>query len=140
VQLLRKTPPRSSALRLTALIDVVFLLIIFFMTVTRLSTDQYEKLPLPVADQSSIVEDRENRVIVNLSRTGQVIVQKRPVTLPELHQMLVINARRIGLDRIKCVLRIDRNTAFKDVQKVLGTVAHAGIWQIAYAVTEDKQP
>ncbi len=75
---------------MTPMIDVVFLLIIFFMIITDLTQQDLEDLELPIA--LSATEDKpdpdEKRPIFNIKHTGEIIVRKEPLYSPETHDGL----------------------------------------------------
>jgi hypothetical protein len=59
--------PVKPTLNITPLIDVVFLLIVFFMLVSKIVTEEVPELQLPNPDQSeSFVNPDENRIIINV--------------------------------------------------------------------------
>ena len=71
---------------MTPMIDVVFLLIIFFMIITDLSQQELEELELPNATVA--VEDKpdpeSNRPILNILQDGTVIVKREVIYDPEI--------------------------------------------------------
>jgi biopolymer transport protein TolR len=135
MRLLRNERPRGMQLRLTAMVDIVFLLVVFFMTVTRLSSDRLEDIPLPLADQGGHVMDHRGRVIINISIAGHVVVLKQAVSDEQL--MAMVQRALKEKPRTKCVLRAHRGVPFRRVQEVLGVLARAGVWRIAYAVRDE---
>lgn len=59
--------PVKPTMNITPLIDVVFLLIVFFMLVSKIVTEEVPELQLPDPnDTQSIRDQSENRVIVNI--------------------------------------------------------------------------
>ena len=121
---------------LTPMIDCIFLLIIFFMTTSRMSNDVLFEMPLSIADQGKDIQAQSGRVLVNVDADGQVIILKEKVSDATLLSMLRATLKEQGPDQIKCVVRVHKNTALKNVQRVLGVLAEAGVWRIAYAVQE----
>ncbi len=129
---------RSVQVKLTAMIDVVFLLIIFFMTVSQIDKDMKEQLPLPVAEHGHDVLDREGRFIINMEKDGSIIIAKSKRSYGDLQTILRQQVATRGADEIICVLRIHQFAAFSSVQEVLGTLAKSGVWQIRFSVVEEQ--
>lgn len=55
---------------LTSMIDVVFLLIAFFMTVTSFASSELIQVKMPVAPQATVPEDIGNRQFLSISENG----------------------------------------------------------------------
>ncbi len=140
---------------MTPMIDVVFLLIIFFMIITDLTQQDLEDLELPIA--LSATEDKpdpdEKRPIFNIKHTGEIIVRKEPLYSPETHdgkkdpmvdvkRKLAIIAKNMekakdGLPDEHLMVRGDRSVPFKHVQHVMQECAQKGIqiWKIQLAAS-----
>ena len=92
---------------MTPMIDIVFLLIIFFMIVTELSNLDIVQLILPVADQATIKEPvPDSRVVtVNIQidedddalKAGQIVIGGEKVTLELLIDRLEFEAEDFGV-------------------------------------------
>jgi biopolymer transport protein ExbD len=124
-------------LNLTSLIDVLFLLIMFFMLGTKFA--QYErkiKLEVPtVADGKALSTAPEKRV-VNVSRTGQVTLDGQPVNLKELTSRLA--AARSQYKDLGVLVRGDAEGNFQNVANALTACRQAGVVRLAVAVKTSK--
>ncbi len=139
---------------MTPMIDVVFLLIIFFMIITDLTQKDLEDLELPMA--LSATEDKpdpdEKRPIFNIKHTGEIIVRQVSLYKPETHdgranrmedvqRKLAIIAknmpRKDDLPDDHLMVRGDRSVPFKYVQQVMQECAQKGIqiWKIQLAAS-----
>lgn len=120
-------------LNLTAMIDILFLLIIFFMVSTQFT--EFERslgLEVPhVADGAALTEIPESR-IVNVFRDGHVTLDAETVSLDELTSQLQ-RARSQYAD-LRVVVRGDGAGAFQRVAEVLNACKAAGIGQLAISV------
>src|SRR5438105_15791016 len=86
------------SLNLTSMIDVVFLLIIFFMVGTKFSkfNEQERKVPLQVpqvSDAGALTAAPEKKV-VNVYRDGQVTLDRKSVSIKELTAILAAAHRQ----------------------------------------------
>ena len=87
------------SLNLTAMLNVMFLLIIFFMLGTRLST-RSGKSPcaVPEVANRSALPPAAERKMVNVYRDGSITIDQQPVTLSELTAKLAaLRSRRQDL-------------------------------------------
>ena len=144
---------------MTPMIDVVFLLIIFFMIITDLSQKELEVLKLPIAVMAT--EDKpnpeDNRPIINIRQDGTVIVKRETIYDPEednyeqLEQYLSQKAgfmdteldEKLGkeLPDDPILIRADENTPFKMVQKIMLLCGKEGIqiWKVELAATPPEE-
>ena len=76
----------SGDINITPLIDMVFLLLIFFLLTSSFITDRGIKINLPKAVSSETVHD--NRIIVAIDSTGSVFVDNEPLLIESLPDKL----------------------------------------------------
>lgn len=117
-------------MNMTPMIDVVFLLIIFFMIVTDLTQQELEELTLPKADMAQKDENPpERRLVVNIDDKGHYIVKRNDMGIvddcvnrirSQLAAMAVFGKREEdGSSSQPVLIRADRATEFKHLQKVM---------------------
>ena len=121
------------ALNLTPMIDVVFLLIIFFMVGTKFTELERDiKLEVPqVNDVSALTKAPEKRVI-NVYRDGSITFDRTVVSLAELQESL--RAARGEYQDLSVLIRGDAAVPFQSVASVLGACRQAGIDQMGISV------
>lgn len=84
----------GSSFNLTPLIDVVFLLLIFFLVSTTLQKEEVEMdLNLPKSKSGTRAKDGK-LLVINFTRDGRLIMNGRDVTVEGLHQKLRAAAAR----------------------------------------------
>ena len=121
------------ALNLTPMIDIVFLLIIFFMVGTKF-TELERKIGLQVpevADKGALTAAPE-RKIVNVYRDGTLTLDQSPVTLDELTAELA--AFRSQYEDLGVLVRGDAKGKFQGVASVLNACRQAGIRDLGISV------
>ena len=125
----------SVTFNMTPMIDVVFLLIIFFLVSSHLAKQEAQmELPLPVAESGSTPDDvQTQRITVNVLRDGSLLLAGKPVRRGELQQRLVNATSTRGQD-LEVRIRSDRNVVYSHVEPILIACARAGIWNVAFAV------
>jgi biopolymer transport protein ExbD len=86
MNLAKHDPETDMELNMTSMIDVVFLLIIFFMIITDLTQQDLEDIQLPVAVHAAPDKPDPNkwRPILNIDYKGQMVVRKNVKYDPEL--------------------------------------------------------
>ena len=125
-------------MNMTPMIDVVFNLIIFFMIVTDLTQQELEDLTLPKADQAQKDENpEEKRMIINITRQGHYVVRRKDRGLvddciDEIRSQLAAQVQLFdreddGASKQPILIRADRETLFKYIQKVMQLCGEEGI-------------
>jgi biopolymer transport protein ExbD len=129
-------------LNLTAMLDVMFLLIIFFALNTRFMDEERQiELRVPqVADRGALAAAPERKT-VNIYRDGTLSLDQAPVTLEELGARLA--AARARSNRLAVLVRGDGRGEFQQVAAVLNACKQAGVADLGISVRLmqlEKQP
>ena len=120
-------------LNLTPMIDVVFLLIIFFMVGTKF-TELERKIALQVpevADKGALTAAPE-RKIINVYRDGTVTLDRTPVTLKQLTDQLSAARRQYG--DLGVLVRGDAHVELQNAASVLNACRQAGVRDMGISV------
>ena len=111
-------------LNLTPMLDIVFLLIIFFLVGTEFAEDksaqeQTTMLPieLPTSSTESSITPGPDPVMVSITREGEVYIGEKPVTLRELQQDL--KAAKANYDDTAVIIAGDGQSHLQIVVDVL---------------------
>jgi len=121
------------SLNLTPMIDIVFLLIIFFMVGTKFS-ELERKIglkPPSVADNGALSAAPESKV-VNVFRDGHIELDNQRVSLEQLTQRLATAHRQYSA--IGVLVRGDGDGRFQTVAGVLNACRQAGISKMGVSV------
>jgi biopolymer transport protein ExbD len=120
-------------LNLTAMLDIMFLLIIFFMLGTRF-VDEERKIGLHVPEvvDRNALSPAPARRTVNVYRDGAITLDQTQVTLPELVDKLK-SARRECND-LGVLVRGDAEDKYQQIVAVLNACKQAGIQNLGIAV------
>jgi len=132
-------------LNMTPMIDVVFQLIIFFMTVAEFARLETEDVNLPVADQSRVEEVVPvGRLVVNVKKDGTIVVSKMHLDLKTFGTLLkgeVLKHRtKSGEIKLEVHVRADRETEYGRIQDIMLVCAKNGIWQLSFAALPEEEP
>jgi biopolymer transport protein ExbD len=121
---------------LTSMIDVVFLLLIFFMISTTFVETPGLNIQLPQAS-STPVEPEAKELKIYLSQAGDIYLKDRKVSLAELRQRLSELGKNTGA--MTFLLLADRETRHGRVVEVMDAAKESGFGKLAIA-TEEKPP
>lgn len=118
---------RSLILNLTSLIDVMFLLLIFFMVTSTFRNQPAITLVLPRS--ATAAETVDTPVILYLTDGGEVYVNDSHVPLGELSGVLV-ELHTTSKDN-RMVLRADEKASHGDVVGLIDTIKQSGFTRIS---------
>ena len=120
-------------LNLTPMIDIVFLLIIFFMLGTKF-TELERKIALRVPEVTAggALTAAPQRRIVNVYRDGTIWLDQQPVTLDQLIEQLA--AARSQYEDLGVLIRGDAKGEFQAVAAALNACKQAGIRELGISV------
>lgn len=121
----------QAAISLTSLIDVVFLLLIFFM-VTSSFVQLHRKLDLqlPEAKAADLEQKDRKPIQIEMDSGNRITMDGEDVTLRQLE----VKLKHMQGKRTAAVVRADRRLNHGKVTAVLGLCRDAGIRDIAIAV------
>jgi len=129
---------KSVTFNMTPMVDVVFLLIIFFLVSSHLAKQETQlEMDLPAADSGAELIDSADRLVVNVLTDGTVMLRGRTVPRGELRQRFTKHLEESGPD-LEVRIRSDKSTPFQNVEPVLLRCAQAGIWNVKFAVYRTK--
>ncbi len=117
---------RGVTLEMTPLIDMVFLLLVFFLVATTFhQTEREMQVALPQASFSGPISTALREIIINVDKEGEIIVGGRSIDVSELRS-LVDQAVAVNPEQ-KVTVRGDRGTAYANIVRVLDICKGAGV-------------
>jgi biopolymer transport protein ExbD len=132
----QRSTPELPQFQVTPMIDVVFLLLCFFITTAVFSQWENEvDIVLPTAQSARVPDRLPGEVIVNVARDGRITVNQTPLTPDELRGRLVRLTKVFPGQPI--VIRADRATAYEHVMAVVDACRLVDIWNISFATGEE---
>ena len=133
----RRRQPDLPAFQFTAMIDVVFLLLCFFITTSVFSQWEMEvDVVLPTAQSAKMPDRLPGEVIINLARDGRITINQQELSKADLADRLARLARFFPGQSV--VIRADRQTAYEQLVAVIDTCRLADIWNISFATSADE--
>ncbi|MDD3694534.1 MAG: biopolymer transporter ExbD [Lentisphaeria bacterium] len=119
---------------ITAMIDIVFQLIIYFVVTSSVDKDMVdESIRLAEADHSPAVESSDPRlVVINVNAQGRVNVALQPMSMQQLENLLLSMKVQSG-SSVPILIRCDGNTRFDYVDQVMQRAARVGLYRVRIA-------
>ena len=125
----------ESAFNMTPMIDVVFLLIIFFLVSSHLAK-QESQLPIPLPDAESGREATQSmpaRVTVNVLSNGGIQVAGKRMQVIELERRLEFEYRK-QQGELQVRIRSDRHVQYQFIEPIMRACTKIDIWNVQIAV------
>ena len=120
-------------LNLTPMIDIVFLLIIFFMVGTKFTEIEQElEVSIPEVAGGATVVTETQQCVIAVFHDGRVSVDDDVMEIHELEQNL--NQRLSGGAELHVIIRGDAEGAFQNVANVLSACRRAGVNDLGISV------
>jgi len=128
------TPVEEVNINLTPLIDVVFLLLIFFMVSTTFDTTSQLKIRLPEASQNEAIKPKQPLYLV-INIEGNFFLNARELS-SQKSEALSLALQRVldGSDR-PIVIQSDAGSPVQSLVTAMDVVARLGLTQVSIATT-----
>jgi biopolymer transport protein ExbD len=135
---LRQTQSDEPEVNLTPLIDVVFILLIFFMVSTTFQRESEIKIELPEATADPVEQDRELLEIV-IDADGHYFIDDRQVVNTELETLKKAIQKSLGQQsELPVVIRADRRTPYESVVRAMDATAQLGLLHMSLATSQPE--
>lgn len=130
---LKTSHDENLSLNLTPMIDVVFLLVIFFMVATKFTElERHIDLELPQVPTAGASAAPQSPRVVTVNASGQVLLDGQGVSLDELTTNLAAAVSR-STD-VQVVINGDARTAFQDIAAALAACRAANVSELGITV------
>lgn len=127
-------------INMTPMIDVTFLLIIFFLVSSHLAKQEnFLKLDLPTAAAGSIDFSDAPTITVQVLSTGTYQVASQEIPLEQIRRAILTRMRIEGRP-LRIRIRTDRTTEYRHIAALLKLCSLTGNTDVVFAVYEDSQP
>lgn len=123
----------TSGMNITPMIDIVFLLLIFFITVSQISESNKERIAL---SKRKGEEQTQANLVVNVNEKDEIVVSTKKVTTTGLLVMVGDEIEKAGGDpqRLTIVIRADRTRESKAVNEIIHALAKLAVGKVKFAV------
>ena len=135
---LRQVQGDEPEVNLTPLIDVVFILLIFFMVSTTFQRESEIKIELPEAS-SEPVEEKKDVLEIVIDADGHYFIDEQQVVNTELETLKkAIEKFRGDQTDIPVVIRADRATPYEAVVRAMDATSQLGLVHMSLATSQPE--
>jgi biopolymer transport protein ExbD len=128
----RREEEDNFALDMTPMIDVVFLLIIFFM-VSTVFVDFSRRMDINLpTSKSSVIDETVKSLEIEMSKDNKILLGGKALTLLGLETTLA--KMKLKGKKQSAIIRADKTLPYGDVIHVMGLLQKKGIPDISVAV------
>jgi len=142
---IRNITPAPATFQLAPMIDIVFLLLLFFLVTYQITEQEKDnRVSVPTSSEGVQSSRVANEIVVNITKEGEITIAGEPYTKTELRQKLeaIVESSRLagdsGGDSQPVRIRTDADTTTQTMFGVMDEVLKAGIWNIRFASREKK--
>lgn len=128
---------------MSPMIDMVFLLLIFFIVASQVVSDK-PPVEVPTAESAAIAADEKDRFMISVSKNEDPLKKyylpydaHHPVPFEKLVSAVqdAVNAN----PDVRIVVRADNEVPFKETEKIMKACAEAGAYNMIFSAFEEKQ-
>ena len=133
----RNSRSRAAAVQMSSLMDVIFLLLCFFVTTSVFSQWETEiSITLPTAKSATVPGRMPGEIILNLAKDGTVSVNGQTLTLADVTARLTRIAKLYPGQPV--VIRADKETAYDSLVGVIDACRAADVWNFSLATKDEE--
>ena len=129
--------PRRARIEILPLIDIVFLLLVFFIY-AMLSMAVHRGIAINLPTSSTAGIETELSLSVTVRENGQIVLDANPISLGALAGLLRAKAQEYKGSQVH--LFADKNVSYQLLVKVLDQIRAAGLSNIVLQTTKESQP
>lgn len=129
VQLIDQEEP---AFQMAPMIDMVFLLLVFFMCASHLNQRQNMPMNVPTAAKAVVPKERPNRWVVNITEDGSLFSGNTPMEIDVLADR--IKTRLGETPDLRIYIRADAACEHRHVKKAMNALAEVGADDFIFGV------
>ena len=133
-------PRTQPEVNLTSLIDVVLLLLIFFMVSTSFVKQSQIAISLPQADSAAVVEEVPEQIDIMITETGTFLVNGRELINSRVETIRnALQKVSGGNNGLPLTISADANAKHQDVVTAMDIAGRLGFTRISIATVNDPE-
>jgi biopolymer transport protein ExbD len=131
-----KLPKKDDvAVDMAPMIDMVFLLLIFFMVASVVTEMNKVEVKLPEAKHAKVPEETKDRMMLSVDADNQIYVNTTPVDIKELKELIT---QELDLnENLRIMIRADKRVEYETNKKIMMACAEVGATDLIYASFEE---
>lgn len=137
MRLVRRNADRNDfGIVVTSMLDINFLLIMFFMMTAQFQRETSALLNLPQERGEDEVQPDEAGLVINVRANGEIVVSGHTVDLTELRRLVDVQVSNLAAGdarNLKLMVRADRDARSTDLNRVVSMLHDQGVGTIRIA-------
>jgi len=121
----------SQGINITPLIDIVFLLLVFFLLTSQFINEKQFEISLPDA-KSGQARSVEQPTLISINSAGKAFLAEELLSAEQLDALLL----EMASTQQSLVLRVDKQASFEPVMALMDRARQQGVAAIGFAVQE----
>lgn len=130
-----KMPRKDSVeIDMAPMIDMVFLLLIFFMVASVVTELEKVEVQIPVAENAKVPDDTKGRMMLSVDANNTVYYGTTPVTIEQLKALI---DEELDLNpNLRILIRADERVTYETLKEVMIACGEVGATDLIYATFE----
>ena len=125
-------------LDLIPMINIVFLLLIFFMVSTTFEHNSEINITLP-SSSKSVTEKKPNAVNVSLDAQGNIYINGEVISNGQIETIkMALSDALVGLKEPPIIINADSNATHQSVVRIMDAASQLGLVKITFATQDIK--
>ena len=131
-----KLPAREdAAVDMAPMIDLVFLLLIFFMVASVVTELDKKEVEIPKSEYGKVPEDTKGRMMLSIDANGQIYDGLSPVSVNELKPRIM---EELDMNpELRILIRADQRVEYKTCKDLMIACGDVGATDLIYATFEE---
>ena len=134
MKLIPKTAEEDIEVDMSPMIDMVFLLLIFFI-VASIVIDEKVPIEIPNAAYAKVPEDTTGRLVVSVNKDDKMFIGPMPVDIEQLKERLEIELE--ADPNLRILIRSGGDVKYKTNEKIMVACAQVGASDLIYSAFEE---
>jgi len=138
----KRVPLAEAGMPISAMIDIVFLLIMFFVATAAMDKEiEDEQISLTTAPHGKPIQKKDPRsVVINVRKNGKMNISGQEMSNAQVSAILTSAAARWGNDT-PIVIRGDRRVQHHYIEEAMNTVTEVQLYRVKFnAMVEEDKP
>jgi biopolymer transport protein ExbD len=132
-----KLPPEPElGFQMAPMIDITFLLLIFFMIVSKQAQSQFKAIENPIAEHATVAQQVIDRGVITIDVEENIYMGAYPATLEEITEM--VKERIEANPKFQVQLRIDARVRHEEVRNILKACADGGALDVIFSTYQSE--
>lgn len=130
-----KMPRKDSVeIDMAPMIDMVFLLLIFFMVASVVTELEKVEVEIPVAENAKVPDDTKGRMMLSVDANNTVYYGTTPVTIEQLKALI---DEELDLNpNLRILIRADERVRYETLKEIMIACGEVGATDLIYATFE----